>query len=83
MTRTARKEPISEEQAAAIIISGWRVIDVTPPDAPKEIFRHDRKPETIEAARRFEAEASNESGPDLDDTHGDDASQTNAGKGDA
>lgn len=81
MTRTTCKEPINEEQAEAIIISGWRVIDVTPPDAPKEIFRHDHKPETIEAPRRFEAEASNESGPDPDDTHDDDASQTNVGKG--
>lgn len=36
MTRTARVEPISREQEDAIIVSGWRVVDVTEPDAPKK-----------------------------------------------
>lgn len=54
MARTTRKEPISEEQAEAIIISGWRVIDVTQPGA-------------IKSMRRFETKTSREQGNDLDD----------------
>lgn len=68
MTRTARTKLISEEQAADIIISGWRVIDVNPHGDPKENFRHEHKPETIAAERRFEAKASSEAESDSDDT---------------
>ncbi|SNY96881.1 hypothetical protein [Halomonas sp. hl-4] len=69
MVRTTRIEPISEEQAEAIIISGWRVIDVT-------------QPEAIEVARRFKTKTSNKPGADPDATQDYDASQTNVGKGD-
>ncbi|MCL7931072.1 hypothetical protein [Halomonas llamarensis] len=79
MARTTRKEPISEEQAEAIIITGWRVIDVTPPSAPKEITRHDHEPDAIEVARRFETKPPNEPGSVPDGTQDDDASQTNMG----
>ena len=80
MTRTTRIEPISEDQEDAIIILAWRVVDMTDPDAPQEISRHDSEPEAIEAARRFEAETSSEPGSDPDDTQDYDASQANVGK---
>lgn len=80
MTRTARVEPVSEDQGDAIIVSGWRVVDVTEPDAPQEISRHDTEPQAIEAARRFEAETAHEPGSAPDDTQDYDASDPNAGK---
>lgn len=80
MTRTARVEPVSEDQGDAIIVSGWRVVDVTEPDAPQEISRHDTEPQAIEAARRFEAETAHEPGSASDDTQDYDASDPNAGK---
>lgn len=43
MTRTTRKEPISEEQAEAIIISGWRV---TQPEADPDDAQHDNASQT-------------------------------------
>ncbi|MBZ5488072.1 hypothetical protein HW452_11115 [Halomonas aquamarina] len=82
MTRTARVEPISDDQGDAIIVSGWRVMDVTDLDAPREISRHDQEPEAIEAARRFEAETSSEPGSDPDDTQDYDGSQMDVGKHD-
>ncbi|PRY63515.1 hypothetical protein B0H98_108110 [Vreelandella songnenensis] len=80
MTHTARVEPVSEDQEDAIIVLAWRVVDVTDPDAPQEISRHDSEPEAIEAARLFEAETSNEPGSDPDDTQDYDASQRDVGK---
>lgn len=80
MTRTARVEPISEDRGDAIIVSGWRVVDVTDMDAPKEVSRHDREPEAIEAARRFEAQSTSEPGSDADDTQDYDASRADSGK---
>lgn len=81
MTRIARVEPISKDRGDAIIVSGWRVMDVTQPDAPVEVSRHDHEPQAIEAARRFEAETSSEPGSAPDDTQDYDASQPNLGKG--
>ena len=82
MTRTTRVEPVSEDQEDAIMGLAWRVIDVTDPDAPQEISRHNLEPEAIEAARLYEAEPSNEPGSDPDDTQDDDASQEGVGKSD-
>ncbi|MBP5978933.1 MAG: hypothetical protein KA748_01860 [Halomonas sp.] len=80
MTRTARVEPISREQEDAIIVSGWRVVDVTEPDNPQEISQHETEPQAIEAARHFEAETSHEPGSAPDDTQDYEASDPNAGK---
>lgn len=80
MTRTARVEPISKKQQDVIIVSGWRVVDVTDPDAPQEISQHETEPQAIEAARRFEAEFSHEPDSAPDDTQDYDASDPNAGK---
>lgn len=80
MTRTARVEPISKRQENAIIVSGWRVVDITEPGAPQEISRHDTEPQAIEAARRFEAKTSHEPGSAPDDTQDYDASDPSAGK---
>ena len=66
MTRNTRKEPINEEHAEAIIISGWRVT----------------QPEAIKTTRHFEAKTPTEPEAEPDDTKDDDASQTNVGKGD-
>ncbi|RUR53284.1 hypothetical protein [Vreelandella populi] len=82
MTRTTRVEPVSEDQEDAVIGLAWRVIDVTDPDAPQEISRHNLEPEAIEAARLYEAETSSEPGSDSDDTQDYDASQANVGKSD-
>lgn len=82
MTRTTRVEPVGEDQEDAIIGLAWRVIDVTDPDAPQEISRHDLEPEAIEAARLYEAESSNEPGSDPDDTQDYDASREDVGKRD-
>ncbi|WP_447553555.1 hypothetical protein [Vreelandella sp. EE22] len=82
MTRTARVEPVSEDQEDAIVVLAWRVVDVTDPDAPQEISSHDTEPEAIEAARLFEAETSSEPGSDPDDTQDYDASRADSGKRD-
>ena len=37
MTRTAKVEPIQRETQEAILVSGWRVVDVTDPHQPQEI----------------------------------------------
>lgn len=75
MTRTARVEPIKEEQGDHILVSGWRVVDVTEPSGPKEISRHEYEPEAIQAARDYERETSNEPGSDPDDTQDYDSSE--------
>lgn len=80
MTRVAKVEPISEDRGDAIVVSGWRVLDVTDMDAPKEVSRHDQEPEAIQAARRFEAETAGEPGSDADDTQDYDASRADSGK---
>ncbi|QJQ96544.1 MULTISPECIES: hypothetical protein [Halomonadaceae] len=80
MTRTARVEPINEEREEAIIVSGWRVVDVTNPDLPQEISRHDSEPQAIQAARQFENDTSSEPGSAPDDTQDYDASDVNGGK---
>ncbi|MCE8019204.1 hypothetical protein HOP51_03590 [Halomonas sp. MCCC 1A11036] len=80
MTRTARVEPIKEESREAILVSGWRVLDVTDPDLPQEISRHDTEPEAIEAARQYEHETSLEPGSPPDDTQDYDASDPQGGK---
>lgn len=80
MTRIARVEPISKKRENKIIISGWRVVDVTVPDAPQEISQHESEPQAIEAARRFEAHTSQEQGSAPDDTQDYDASDPQAGK---
>lgn len=67
MTRTARVEPIKEERENSILISGWRVVDVSAPNHP-EVSRHDTEPEAIAAAREYERETSQEPGSDPDDT---------------
>lgn len=74
MTRTARVEPITEEQDDSILLSGWRVVDVSDPSGPTEISRHDNEPEAIEAARSFERATSNEPGSDPDDNQDYDSS---------
>ncbi len=80
MTRTARVEPITEEQADAILVSGWRVVDVTDSESPQEISRHDTEPEAIRAARDYEHETSQEPGSPSDDTQDYDASDPQGGK---
>lgn len=80
MTRIAKVEPVSKQQDNSIIVSGWRVVDVTLADAPHEISQHETEPEAIEAARRFEAESSQEPGSQPDDTQDYDASDAQAGK---
>lgn len=82
MTRIAKVEPISKKQENKLIISGWRVVDVTVSNAPKEISQHESEPQAIEAARRFEAETSHELGSEPDDTQDYDASDEQAGKRD-
>lgn len=82
MTRTTRVEPVSEDKEDTFLVLAWRVIDVTDPDAPLEISRHDLEPEAIEAARLYESESSNEPGSDPDDTQDYDASQADVGKSD-
>ncbi|QTP54974.1 hypothetical protein HNO51_09960 [Billgrantia sulfidoxydans] len=80
MTRTARVEPIRGESREAVLVSGWRVLDVTDPDLPQEISRHDTEPEAIEAARQYEHETSLEPGSPPDDTQDYDASDPQGGK---
>lgn len=80
MTRTARVEPITQETQDAILVSGWRVLDVTDPDTPQEISRHDTEPEAIRAARDYEHDTSNEPGSAPDDTQDYDASDPQGGK---
>ncbi|QOR38747.1 hypothetical protein HNO52_09670 [Billgrantia diversa] len=80
MTRTARVEPITEESRDAVMVSGWRVVDVTDPNLPQEISRHDNEPEAIRAARAYEHETSLEPGSPPDDTQDYDASDTQGGK---
>lgn len=81
MTRTARVEPIKEdENQEAIVVSGWRVIDVTDPDQPQEISRHATEPEAIRAAREYEHKTSFEPGSAPDDTQDYDASDPQGGK---
>ncbi|MCC5882791.1 MAG: hypothetical protein JJU25_09170 [Halomonas sp.] len=80
MTRTARVEPITQETQDAILVSGWRVLDMTDPDTPQEISRHDTEPEAIRAARDYEHDTSNEPGSAPDDTQDYDASDPQGGK---
>lgn len=80
MTRTARVEPISHQREDAIIVSGWRVVDVTDPSAPQEVSQHESEPQAIDAARRFEADTAQEPGSAPDDTQNYDASDENVGK---
>ncbi|EHA15469.1 hypothetical protein [Halomonas sp. HAL1] len=80
MTRVARVEPISQKRDNKLIISGWRVIDVTEPSEPQEISQHETEPQAIDAARRFEAKTAEELGSDPDDTQDYDASDEQAGK---
>jgi hypothetical protein len=80
MTRTAKVEPIQRETQEAILVSGWRVVDVTDPDQPQEISRHDSEPEAIRAARDYEHETSLEPGSPPDDTQDYDASDPQGGK---
>ena len=80
MTRVARVEPITKKRDDKLIISGWRVIDVTVPEAPQEISQHESEPQAIEAARFFEAKTAQESGSAPDDTQDYDASDEQAGK---
>ncbi|SFU76536.1 hypothetical protein [Halomonas korlensis] len=75
MTRTARVEPITEENREAILVSGWRVVDVTDSDNPQEISRHDSEPDAITAARDYERKTSREPGSAPDDTQDYDASE--------
>lgn len=75
MTRTARVEPIKEEREDSILVSGWRVVDVSDPDGPAEVSRHDNEPEAIEAARNFERTTSSEPGSDPDDDQDYDSSE--------
>lgn len=77
MTRTARVEPIQEEQGESILVSGWRVVDVTDPNGPSEVSRHETEPEAIQAARNYEGETSNEPGSDPDDNQDYDSSVVN------
>lgn len=79
MTRTFRVEPITEERDETYLV-GWRVVDVTNPDFPTEVSRHDTEPEAIEAARNYERDSTNEPGSSPDDTQDYDASDPNAGK---
>ncbi|GHA87018.1 hypothetical protein [Modicisalibacter luteus] len=74
MTHTARVEPIKEDRGEHYLISGWRVVDVTMPDSPREVSRHETEPEAIEAARQFEASTSSEPGSDPDDNQDYDSS---------
>ncbi|SFH71917.1 hypothetical protein [Modicisalibacter xianhensis] len=74
MTHTARVEPIKEDGGDHYLISGWRVVDVTVADSPREISRHESEPEAIEAARRFEGQTSSEPGSDPDDNQDYDSS---------
>ncbi len=76
MTHTARVEPITQEQEDATMLAGWRVVDVTDPDAPSEISRHDNEPEAIEAARNFERKTAGEPGSAPDDNQDYDAGET-------
>ncbi|WP_104203497.1 hypothetical protein [Billgrantia saliphila] len=80
MTRTARVEPIREDRQEATVVSGWRVVDVTDPNLPQEISRHETEPEAIRAARDFEHETSLQPGSDPDDTQDYDASDPQGGK---
>ena len=80
MTRVARVEPITHKRGDKLFISGWRVMDVTVPDAPKELSQHEHEPQAIEAARNFEAETAQEPNSSLDDTQDYDASDPQAGK---
>ncbi|MEC8917517.1 MAG: hypothetical protein VX796_07855 [Pseudomonadota bacterium] len=75
MTRTARIEPITEETQESIIVSGWRVVDVTDPNGKREISRHETEPQAIEAARNYERETSSEPGSQPDDTQDYDGSE--------
>lgn len=68
MTRTARVEPIQEEREESILITGWRVVDVTDQHNYIEISRHEGEPEAIQAARNYERDTSNEPGSEPDDT---------------
>lgn len=76
MTHTARVEPVTEEREDAILVSGWRVVDVTDADNPTEVSRHDTEPEAIDAARRFEGRSAREPGSAPDDTQDYDAGET-------
>ncbi|MDW5378379.1 hypothetical protein R6258_15750 [Halomonas sp. HP20-15] len=76
MTHTARVEPITQEQEDATMLAGWRVVDVTDPDAPVEISRHDTEPEAIQAARDFERQTAYETGSAPDDNQDYDAGET-------
>lgn len=80
MTRTVRVEPIKEESREAVVVAGWKVVDVTDTDLPQEISRHDTEPEAIEAARQYEHETSLEPGSPPDDTQDYDASDPQGGK---
>lgn len=75
MTRTARVEPIKEEHEDSILVSGWRVVDVSDPNRATEVSRHDTEPEAIAAAREYERETSKEPGSDPDDTQDYDSSE--------
>lgn len=80
MTRTVRVEPIKEERDDVILVSGWRVVDVTEENAPQEVSRHDTEPEAIDAARAYERDSTAEPGSDPDDTQDYDADDPNVGK---
>lgn len=80
MTRVARVEPITHQRGDKLLISGWRVVDVTVPDAPQEVSQHENEPQAIEAARNFEAETAQELGSSPDDTQDYEASDPQAGK---
>ncbi|RXE47616.1 hypothetical protein [Chromohalobacter israelensis] len=79
MTRTARVEPITQETQESIQVSGWRVMDVTDPNAMREVSQHDTEPQAIEAARNYERETSNEPGSQPDDTQDYESSETPRG----
>ncbi|WP_136066356.1 hypothetical protein [Modicisalibacter radicis] len=76
MTHTARVEPITRHREDATMLAGWRVVDVTDPDAPVEVSRHDNEPEAIEAARDFERQTAREPGSARDDDQDYDAGET-------
>ena len=76
MTHTARVEPITQKQGDDTMLAGWRVVDVTDPDAPLEISRHDTEPQAIQAARDFERQTASEPGSDPEDVQDYDAGET-------
>ncbi|MGQ7261611.1 hypothetical protein [Vreelandella sp. V005] len=80
MTHVARVEPITHKRGDKLFISGWRVVDVTVPDAPQELSQHENEPQAIEAARNFEAKTAQELDSSPDDTQDYDASDPQAGK---